>query len=138
MNPAGAPKKTKAIQTKPTQAVAVIPKEKRDLVCCPPEKTKETAKSTTKKHAEHGMTKITVKFDCGFANKLFIRGEGIEGLSWEKGALMECVNSDEWAWETDKHFKNAKFKILVNDEQYETGENHITSCGKPVCVTPTF
>ncbi|MBS0654193.1 MAG: hypothetical protein JSR46_00300 [Verrucomicrobia bacterium] len=119
-------------KAKNTQSLATIPTEKKELACCPPEKT------GSKKHDSHETTKITAKFDCGFPNKLFIRGEGIEGLSWDKGTLMNCTKNDEWSWETDKHFKNGKFKILVNDVQYETGENHTTNSGKSINITPRF
>ena len=83
-------------------------------------------------------TRITVKYNCGFPNNLFIRGEGISGLSWDKGTAMKNVKADEWIWETDKPFTKAQFKIVLNDRQYESGENHPANCGKSMTYTPKF
>lgn len=125
--------KTSTSKKSTSKALAPIPVEKKDLACCTPEQS-----TSFTKHPKHGATKITVKYDCGFHNKLFIRGEGVDGLSWDKGILMNCTKNDEWSWETDKHFKNAKFKILLNDSEYECGENHTINCDKSLCVTPAF
>lgn len=83
-------------------------------------------------------TKIVVKCDCGFSNALYIRGQGIPGLSWDHGIQMKCTKPDEWIWETDKSFKQAEFKILLNDKEYEAGENHNVSCGKSCSIKPNF
>lgn len=84
------------------------------------------------------LTKITVKCDCGFPNTLYLRGEGIAGLSWNKGVPMKNVKPDEWVWETNKPFITGQYKVLINDKQYETGENHPINCGTQVCCTPKF
>lgn len=135
MSSLSAPKKTA------NQALVTTSSTKKALVSCETKNNKSSpngAKAPTSKHPKHGKTKITVQYDCGFSNNLFIRGEGIEGLSWDKGALMHCDKNNQWSWETDKHFKNAKIKILINDQQYESGENHIISCDKSLCITPQF
>lgn len=98
----------------------------------PVTKTPKTT-STNKKR-----TKVVVKCNCGFSNSLYLRGEGIKGLSWEKGTLMNCTKADEWVWETDKSFSHAEIKVLLNDKEYELGENHDVTCGKSVRITPTF
>jgi len=83
-------------------------------------------------------TKIVVQYDCGFSNALFIRGEGIPGLSWEKGTLMKCTKNNEWVFQTRKSFKNCQFKILINDTSFEVGENRSITCGKTCSYTPQF
>ena len=82
-------------------------------------------------------TKITAKFDAGFPNNLFIRGRGGD-LSWDKGILLQNIKSDEWIWETDRPFTTCEFKILMNDEVYEVGENHVVQCGEQLFYTPRF
>lgn len=84
-----------------------------------------------------GATRITIKYDVGFANQLFIRGEGA-GLSWDKGSPLKNVKADEWVWETTNPFTEAKFKVLVNDKAYEKGENHSLRCGASLSYTPQF
>ncbi len=83
-------------------------------------------------------TKIIVKCNCGFPNSLFIRGEGINGLSWEHGQKMTNIKSDEWVWETDKPFQKCQFKVLINDMRYEQGDNHTLDCGKSIICSPKF
>jgi hypothetical protein len=95
--------------------------------------------SLTSQHtAARSHTKIVVKYNCGFPNNLFLRGEGIPDVTWEKGVQLTCVKENEWVWETTAPFKHAKFKILINDKQYETGENHSIDCGKSIILTPNF
>lgn len=87
---------------------------------------------------QENSTKIVVKCNCGFPNKLYLRGEGIQGLSWDKGTLMKCTKADEWIWETDKPFNHAQIKVVLNDKQYEVGENHALDCGKSITFSPRF
>lgn len=116
----------------------------------------KTAKTSTKKEkiqidgtkpdaccADRLSTKkksvIKVHFDCGFLNSLFIRGEGIPGLSWDKGILLQNKGKDEWVWETTACFNAPiSFKILINDTNFENGENHLLKCGSTVSCTPNF
>ena len=102
------------------------------------QKAQNEVANSTKNSTGKTVTKITVKYNCGFPNNLFIRGEGIQGLNWEKGVALKNVKADEWTWETDKPFNKAKFKILLNDMHYENGENHIPDCGKQITCTPKF
>jgi hypothetical protein len=98
-----------------------------------------TASSKTKKSTQkEGVTRVVVKFDCGFANSLFLRGEGIASLSWEKGLPLKNIKSDEWVWETDRPFAKAQFKVLINDKAYEVGENHSLKHGETLTCTPKF
>jgi hypothetical protein len=82
-------------------------------------------------------TRITIKYDVGFNNHFTIRGKGAN-LNWEKGQSLKNIKADEWIWETDAHFSQCEFKILINDSQYEKGENHLINCGASVVYTPKF
>lgn len=84
-----------------------------------------------------GKTKLSVKYDCGYPNKLTIRGEGAN-LCWEKGIPLKNVKPDEWVFETDAPFGKCHFKILVNDEIYEAGTNRTLVQGTNSTYTPKF
>ena len=98
-------------------------------VCCAPE---APVKQKTAK------TKIVVHIDCGFSNNLFIRGEGVSSLSWDKGVPMKNVGPSEWAWESDRPFSTVQFKVLVNDKWFEQGDNHTVAFGQEIDITPRF
>jgi hypothetical protein len=83
-------------------------------------------------------TKIVAKFDCGFSNELFIRGEGISALSWDKGTSMKNISPTEWMWESDRPCSTIQFKVLVNDNHFEQGENHTIAFGQEIEVIPKF
>lgn len=113
--------------------------------CCQPHATFSTAKQEPcdKENADMAKkktqtTRILVNFDCGFSNSLFVRGEGISGLSWDKGTPLKNVKADQWVFETDKPFAKAQIKILLNDKQYEAGDNHKVDCGSNVVFRPKF
>lgn len=80
---------------------------------------------------------IRVKYDVGFGNQLYIRGQG-PGLSWMQGVLLTNVGIDEWVWETSHSFTHCEFKVLINDIQYEVGENHLLPPGAVVQYIPRF
>jgi hypothetical protein len=97
-----------------------------------------------KKHPEKavhltpgGKTRIVVKYDCGFSNTLYIRGSGAN-LNWNKGQKLQNVARDEWVWETSAPFKECEFKVLLNDVNYEVGENHHLTSGMAIQYTPKF
>lgn len=91
-----------------------------------------------KEHAsKNHISTITIKYDVGFGNGLYLRGSGA-GLSWDKGKRMRNVGPDTWVWETDATFTECEFKALVNDEAYEEGSNHQLLCGKNVQYSPNF
>ena len=100
--------------------------------CCTMEAKKTESKSTNKK------TVVKVSYDCGFPNTLFIRGEGISTLSWEKGVPLKNVSQNEWVWECNRPCSNVEFKILINDQLYESGNNHRISYGDEVAIRPQF
>lgn len=82
-------------------------------------------------------TRVTIKYDVGFKNQIYIRGKGAN-LSWEKGQPLKNVKADEWVWETDVPFSNCEFKVLINDRNYETGNNHFIAQGSSILYTPYF
>ena len=81
-------------------------------------------------------TSVTARIDVGFGNLLYIRGDG-PGLSWDRGALMECESSDSWTWTTSASRPFA-FKVLINDERWSNGDDFIASVGTENAVTPEF
>lgn len=81
--------------------------------------------------------KVTVKYDVGFSNALYIRGNGAN-LSWEKGTQLKNTKPDEWIWEPTTPFNNCEFKILINDKKYEEGENHHLHSGSNIQINPKF
>lgn len=104
------------------------PKAKEDL---------ESSSNTTLMTKSGGKTKITVKYDVGFKNTLYIRGKGAN-LNWDRGLPMKNVKADEWVWETESSFSNGEFKVLINDQKYETGPNHPLKPGTTTQYTPHF
>lgn len=85
----------------------------------------------------HPKTRVTIKYDVGFSNQLYIRGKGAN-LSWEKGVLLVNTKPDEWVWETDANFNQCEFKVLINDQNYENGENHLLNAGATLLYSPSF
>ena len=83
-------------------------------------------------------TKITVQYDAGFQNALYLRGEGLPGLNWDRGVPLKNVSADEWVFETDASFNDGQFKILINDVVYEVGENHPLKKGSAISINPQF
>lgn len=82
-------------------------------------------------------TRLTIRYNVGFDNALFIRGKGAN-LSWEQGIQLRNVEADLWVWETETPFTVVEFKILLNDRVYEEGANHTMKCGAQVEYTPHF
>lgn len=83
------------------------------------------------------QTRIVVHYDTGFNNKLTLRGKGAS-LNWDHGIELKNIKNDEWIWETDALFSACEFKVLINDHQYEVGENHPLNCGSTIQYTPQF
>ncbi len=102
-----------------------------------PETSRSNSSTISAPYAGATKTRITVKYDVGFGNTLYIRGHGAH-LNWEKGSAMRNTKTDEWIWETETHFSTAEFKILINDKAYEIGRNHLLHCGTMVQYTPKF
>ena len=95
----------------------------------------KSCSSNLKSHNDAG--KVVVKYDVGFSNTLYIRGKGA-GLSWEKGIALKNVGPNEWLWEPSHAFSECEFKVLVNDQHYEGGENHHIQYGDVIQYSPSF
>jgi len=72
-------------------------------------------------------TRVAVVLNGNIQGKPFIRGNG-PGMSWEKGTELKLDNG-KWIYQTTEEFKNFEYKILLNDQQWEKGENHKSECG---------
>ncbi|MCC5832059.1 MAG: hypothetical protein JJU12_03345 [Chlamydiales bacterium] len=83
-------------------------------------------------------TRVVIQVDPNFPKELYLRGEGLANLSWEKGVELKHVRPDEWVFETDEPFSSGSFKVLINDETYELGENHPLYPGASIRVNPKF
>lgn len=101
-----------------------------------PAQQQHSHESPTEKHTSV-KTRITVKYNVGFSNQLYIRGKGAN-LSWNQGQLLKNTQPDEWVWETDASCNHGEFKILINDRIYENGDNHPLNTGSILSYTPHF
>ena len=96
------------------------------------------APAPTEKRMESTVTVVVAKYDVGFGNSLYIRGEGA-GLSWEAGILMENVGNDVWVWTTSEIAdEDLAFKFLVNDESWSAGDNLSAALGETTTLYPCF
>jgi 3D (Asp-Asp-Asp) domain-containing protein len=108
-------------------------------------KTTKTSAAETKvpasgKRADSVVTVIVAKYDVGFGNNLYIRGEGA-GLAWDVGALMKNVENDVWVWTTNEMTEGViSFKFLINDntDHWSTGDNLSASAGETTTLSPVF
>lgn len=113
--------------------------------CCSPENpcsapsaySVEPKTSSFPAHTQTDKTRIIVKHNIGFNNTLYLRGNGMN-LNWNKGVPLKNVKADEWMWETDLPFSAFEFKVLINDRQYETGDNHRMTARGTMQYTPRF
>ena len=83
------------------------------------------------------VTTVMAKIDVGFGNALYIRGQG-DGLSWDKGTRLQCVDPSTWVWSTPSVKGEVVFKLLVNDEVWSQGEDLTVVAGKQIAVVPAF
>ena len=79
---------------------------------------------------------IEAKIDVGFGNRLYLRGQG-EGLSWDRGTPLECVDSQTWRLIVASKDK-LQFKLLINDSVWAKGEDVVVTPGKRVELVPAF
>jgi hypothetical protein len=115
------------VKTEPCASQLTSPLPKSASTCCQTHSAKAGAR----------ITRITVKYDVGFTNELYVRGVG-PGLSWNKGIKLRNRKADEWVWETDQPFERGEFKVLINDAHYEKFDNHKLSPGADIVYTPAF
>ena len=89
------------------------------------------------KNKNNQNTKVIFNCDIGFKNELFIRGCGA-GLSWEKGQKLKNISADKWEWNCCESFDSCECKVLINDCEYECGQNHKICCGDCQNIKPKF
>jgi hypothetical protein len=87
--------------------------------------------------ARETTTTIAARVDVGFGNSLFIRGQG-EGLSWDKGQPLVCVDGANWVWSRRPATEPVIFKLLINDQLWCRGENFQVGAGCQLEVAPGF
>lgn len=83
------------------------------------------------------VTRVEARVDVGFGNTLFIRGQG-DGLSWDKGEPLSCIDSATWVWSTKQARDKVTFKLLLNDQVWSKGEDGVVEAGGKVEVAPGF
>jgi hypothetical protein len=83
------------------------------------------------------VTTVEARIDVGFGNTLFIRGEG-DGLSWETGRPLTCIEASRWAWRSDRARGRVVFKLLLNDTNWAQGPDQIVNRGESVGLIPSF
>lgn len=86
--------------------------------------------------AKQAVTVISASVDVGYGNTLFIRGEGADGLSWDVGVALDCVN-DIWTLSLPAK-KSVTYKFLINDVSWSGGDDYITAAGAKVTQYPSF
>jgi hypothetical protein len=119
------------------QPLAKIPSQQPAKIYSQQEPNKQTNDAQQANKREFSKTRITVKYDAGYPNQLYIRGKGAN-LNWDKGLPLKNTKPDEWVWETDAQFTHCEFKILINDHIYENGDNHLLNAGSTLLYTPHF
>jgi hypothetical protein len=80
---------------------------------------------------------VEAAIDVGFGNVLFIRGAG-DGLSWNKGVPLTCVDGGRWMWSTEKAEGRIVFKLLLNDSVWSLGDNVEVKAGERISTVPSF
>lgn len=128
----------KQAQKQPKKSMEVMSKKPCSPTCVCASTKSHSVETTVKPKESKTKTKIIARFDCGFPNSLFVRGEGISTLSWDKGTKMQNISPNEWLWESDRPCSTMQFKILINDNSFELGENHTIAYGQAVEITPKF
>lgn len=90
------------------------------------------------KNKKNDKTRIVVHIEQHVTKSIYLRGEGISTLSWEKGVELNHQEPDEWVFETTETFLTGEFKLLINDQIYEIGESHILYPGASIRINPKF
>jgi hypothetical protein len=113
-------------------------KDQHYFVLYTPEHSSSVSTSTFSPQQASVATCITVKHPYN-GNKLFIRGDG-PGMGWEKekGIELHYAGNDTWTFKIAASFEKFEYKILLNNEQWETTNNHKLEYGKKEEITPQF
>jgi hypothetical protein len=101
------------------------------------DKTAKPAPPVQKSHSDPQTTRVEARIDVGFGNALFIRGQG-DGLSWDKGQPLACVDATTWTWTTRHAQEKVVFKLLLNDQVWSQGDDFVVEAGRKLAVTPGF
>ena len=81
-------------------------------------------------------TEITVQYPAQLGEHLYIRGEG-SGFTWDQ--KIPLVNVDGNTWKLSQPMQgDFRFKILLNNEEWETGGDHLAKGGDAVAAAPVF
>ena len=80
-------------------------------------------------------TLVVAQIDIGFGNHLTIRGQGAN-LNWHTGQAMTWQDN-AWVWKTPSK-DTFEFKVLINDQVWQQGENIMATAGSKVVFTPRF
>lgn len=100
--------------------------------------SKKVTKPAEKKSSARSETVIIADIDVGFGNDLYIRGNGA-GLNWNEGKKMNFdPNNNQWFWKSDNADNIFEYKLLLNNEIWDTGENIITVPGQKSVSKPSF
>lgn len=83
------------------------------------------------------VTTITALIDVGYGNALFLRGEG-PGLSWDQGVPLTCVEGGKWSVSLPESSHPVVCKFLLNDQEYNLGDNYTVAPGTSITITPVF
>ena len=125
-------KKVVATATLPTAPASA----RAPLKATPAKTTVAVAPAQTPIAAAAAPITIEAKIDVGFGNRLFLRGQG-EGLSWDRGIPLECVDPQTWRLTVPAREK-LQFKLLINDSVWAKGEDVVVPPGKRVELVPAF
>lgn len=93
----------------------------------PARKTQNETKSAT----------LRAKINVGHGNQLFAFGNWNGNKSWETGVPMVCKQPDIWEAKI-KTTNPIQFKVKLNNETWEKGENHAGTPGQIIEFTPIF
>lgn len=81
-------------------------------------------------------TLITIQYPARLGEHLYIRGEG-SGFTW--GQKVPLISIDANTWQLRQPMQGEfRFKILLNNEEWETGNDHPAKGGDAVSATPVF
>lgn len=90
---------------------------------------KQPLSITGTNHHVSRMKRIYVRRDVGFGNSLFVRGTGPgmsnkDGEGWKIGIQMTNDGTpDGWYFEIPENTPDFKYKVLVNNREWEEGKN---------------
>ena len=124
----------KVVATATTPSVPTL--AKTPVKTAPAKTTPKAAPVQKPVVADTSPITIEAKIDVGFGNRLFLRGQG-EGLSWDRGTPLECVDSQTWRLIVPSKDK-LQFKLLINDSVWAKGEDVVATPGKRVELVPAF